>query len=387
LNVNGVRDLGEPLLPGAGLSVKNSSGVVVGTRVTNFTDPICFASLPPDSYTVTETNPYGFVSQTPDIWTAVVTIDHTTNVEFGDSVSAPHGLVSDTSRHHLFVASKNTKQVVVLDETNQRLLATVGVESIPWGIGLVNDRVFVANNNSRTVSVISAATLIKMADINLSGRCDGGPAHVAVNPNTNRVYVALYGIGRVAVIDATSNQLVGCLSAGQGTFGVAVNPTLGQLYVTNRDAMTLQVYDISTVPGSLIGTVPLGGVPFSVEADANTSRVYAMVAYDSPDYGNPNMLLAWEATASEISLVNLAIIGNTDDGGSIKVSQANGALYIAATHDNELEVLDPNTLSIVQRVSMTDPLDMAEDSELGWMYIGNRSTNAITIVSDSLTGP
>ncbi len=387
LNINGVQDLGEPLLAGAGITVQDSGSVVIGTRVTNGTSPICFPNLPPGTYRVTETNPPGFTATTPDIITANVVLGSTTNVEFGDAVSSPHGIVSDTSRNHLFIASGNTRWVVVLDETNQRVLTTPPVESRPWGIGLVNDRVFVANFNSASVSVIDAATLTKMTDIKLSGLCEGGPAHVAVNPNTKRVYVALYGIGRVAVIDATSNRLIGCLATGLGTFSVAVNPVLNQLYVTSRDAMTLQVFNISTVPGSLIQTESLGGSPFFVQADANTNRVYVMVAYDSPDYGNANNLLVYNASPVGISFANFATIGNTDDGGAIWVSRVNGALYVAAAHDNELQVIDPNTLAIVQRIHMTDPLAITENSGLGRMYISNRSTNAISIVSDNLSAP
>ena len=302
------------------------------------------------------------------------------------TVSEPKGMVSDTSRNRLYVASRNTNSVVVWDEIARSNLATIPVGSKPWGVGLVNDRVFVANNSSTSVSVMSAATMTKMTDINLNGKCDGGPANVAVNPVTKRVYVAMYGMGRVAVIDATNNTLVGCLTTGLGTFGVAVNQNLNQLYVTNRDGMNLQVFNISSVPGSLIKDVPLGGVPFFVQSNISTNEVYVMVAFDSPNYDNANNLQVYTATATDVSLTYATVIGNTSDGGMVWVSQASGALYVAATKNNQLQIVDPVTFAIVQTISMTDPFGITENRGLGRMYISNRNINSISIVSDEYGG-
>jgi len=391
MNGNQIFDPSEPLLRGAGVRVTNSSNVVVGSFVSNDTNARCLTDLPAGTYTVTEyVNTPSFALTTPDTQLASVTAGNSSNVYFGDSVSQPNGMVADTSRNHLYVTSKNTGWLLAWDETDNRILTTVWVGSQPWGVGLLNDRVFVAEWNSQVVAVIDAATQARIQDIDLAPICPGGPAHVAVNPNTNQVYVSIYSSpGRIAVIDAAALN-VSCitLTGGDGAFDVAVNPSLNQLYVTSRDSNSLQVFDVSTVPGSWRQTVTLGGSPFSVQTKPSTNQVYVAVALDAPVYENANTLQAYYATAAGITLplTRTATISDTHDGGAIWVSRKNGNLYIAATDANVVQIIHPVTLAILQTISMPSPSAITEDDKMvpGRMYIANRDANLITIISDNL---
>ena len=86
INNSTIRDPGEPLLPGALITITNSSGVVVGTYTTNgVSEPYCFTNLPPDTYTVREQNPPGYpISTTPDLWAVSITLRASITVPFGD---------------------------------------------------------------------------------------------------------------------------------------------------------------------------------------------------------------------------------------------------------------------------------------------------------------
>ena len=56
---------------------------------------------------------------------------------------------------------------------------------------------------------------------------------MAVNPNTNRIYVANYGSNNVSVIDGASNTVVATVAVGSDPDGVAVNPNTNRIYVAN----------------------------------------------------------------------------------------------------------------------------------------------------------
>ncbi len=86
-NANAVRD-GEPLLINALLTVKDSNGAIMGTRLTNGTEPFCLPNLPPGNYTITENNPNGYTSTTPDVVVVSVTSGGTQNIQFGDTLPA-----------------------------------------------------------------------------------------------------------------------------------------------------------------------------------------------------------------------------------------------------------------------------------------------------------
>ncbi|MBI3536475.1 MAG: hypothetical protein HY070_02760 [Chloroflexi bacterium] len=408
LNGNAIRNSGEPLLSNAVVTVKNSANVFIGSFTTNGTEPRCFTNLPPDVYIVTEQDPGGFFSTTSNLVAATVFSNVTTTVEFGDKqqiaqaptptptrtpapappitipgISEPKGMASLNNR--LYIASRNTNSVFVWDEIGATILKQIAVGTKPWGVAAVNNKIYVANNVSSSVSVISPTTLTKTKDLKFNGICDGGPANVAGDTTNNRVFVAIYG-NRVAVIDANSDTLVDCIPTDGGTFGVAYNPSLNQLYVSNRDGMSLQVFDVSTNPATLLQDEKLGGVPFFVEANLGTNEVYVMVAFNPPDYDQANNLEVFSAFPGGMALSLATIVGNTDDGGFIRVSQANAAIYVNATADNQLQVVDPVTFSVCATVNLTDPFGMTENPGLGRMYIGMRLANQLDIESDALCG-
>jgi YVTN family beta-propeller protein len=73
------------------------------------------------------------------------------------------------------------------------------------------------------------------------------PISVAVNPNTNMVYVANYLSGRVSVIDGTANSLVRDVPVGEFPINsVAVNPNTNMVYVANSNSSTVSVIDGTT---------------------------------------------------------------------------------------------------------------------------------------------
>jgi YVTN family beta-propeller protein len=67
------------------------------------------------------------------------------------------------------------------------------------------------------------------------------PWAVAVNPPTDRVYVANVGSFNVSVIDGGSNTLQATVPVGTQPCGVTVNPTTNLIYVANYGDDTVSV--------------------------------------------------------------------------------------------------------------------------------------------------
>jgi len=92
LDADGERDRGERYLSGALIEVRNQFGDLVGHCTTGATGLCAFTGLPPGTYTVSESNPEGYVSTTPDdveedIFSALVS-----EVYFGDKAQYDHFL-------------------------------------------------------------------------------------------------------------------------------------------------------------------------------------------------------------------------------------------------------------------------------------------------------
>ena len=74
-----------------------------------------------------------------------------------------------------------------------------------------------------------------------------GPWAVAVNPVTNKVYVANYNFipGEVTVIDGATN-VTKTVEAGYSPAAVAVNPVTNKIYVANFNGDSVTVIDGAT---------------------------------------------------------------------------------------------------------------------------------------------
>ena len=72
------------------------------------------------------------------------------------------------------------------------------------------------------------------------------PDGVAVNPNTNMVYVANAYSNMTSVIDSSTNTLVTTIAVGNSPSAVAVNPNTKMVYVVNYNDNTVSVIDGST---------------------------------------------------------------------------------------------------------------------------------------------
>ncbi len=102
------------------------------------------------------------------------------------------------------------ENVSASEKMNNMVTTTVPVGNYPYGVAVNPNgtKVYVANQNSNTVSVIDTATNNVTATVNTGI----GPQGIAVNPNGSRVYVTNGGSNNVSVIDTNNKQ---CYSYGK----------------------------------------------------------------------------------------------------------------------------------------------------------------------------
>jgi YVTN family beta-propeller protein len=73
------------------------------------------------------------------------------------------------------------------------------------------------------------------------------PVGIAVDPNTNRIYVSNSNNNTVSVIDGATNRVIGDpIPVGEGPRGIAVDPNTHLVYVTNPGSNTVSVIDGAT---------------------------------------------------------------------------------------------------------------------------------------------
>ena len=82
---------------------------------------------------------------------------------------------------------------------------------------------------------------------------------MAVNPNTNRIYVANYYSNNVSVIDGAGNTIVATVPVGNSPWGVAVDPNTNLIYVANYSSNSVSVIDGAS--NTVVGTIAVGTYP------------------------------------------------------------------------------------------------------------------------------
>jgi YVTN family beta-propeller protein len=98
------------------------------------------------------------------------------------------------------------------------------------------------------------------------------PSALAVNPETNQIYVVNAGDGTVTAIDGATNSTQ-TIAVGSSPGLVAVDPDIDKIYVTND----LANGSLTTIDGATGSTTTIGivGNPYAVTADPADHRVYA----------------------------------------------------------------------------------------------------------------
>jgi YVTN family beta-propeller protein len=208
--------------------------------------------------------------------------------------SGPNGIAYHPSGL-LYVSLEDSNKVAIINASTGAVTGTVNVGTNPAGVAVnpVTGKVYVANFGSTstaldTVSVISGTTVIKTINV------EDAPSQIAVNPVTNRIFVTNkghgdnYGYGSsVSVIDGSTDTVTKTVrlvtepptppTPGQGPHGIAVNPNTNKIYVAIIDSHQLVVIDGNNLDAPPTYVAPPLDVPiWMVAVNPDLNRVYAV---------------------------------------------------------------------------------------------------------------
>jgi YVTN family beta-propeller protein len=154
---------------------------------------------------------------------------------------------------------------VIYGATNTIETVTAGTNPYAVAVNPNTNKIYVANYGSNNVTVIDGAT-------NSTTEVSAGtnPFTVAVNPNTNKIYVANYGSDNVTVIDGATNSTT-TVTAGTFPYAAAVNPNTNKIYVANYGSNNVTVIDGAT---NSTTEVSAGTNPYAAAVNPNTNKIY-----------------------------------------------------------------------------------------------------------------
>jgi YVTN family beta-propeller protein len=197
--------------------------------------------------------------------------------------TTPSGIDVDLGTGRIFVTNRDSDTVSVIDgSTNEVINNSISVGSEPLDVAIDPDEkgskrlIFVSNSGSDTVSVIDGSTNEVIDTIKVGDE----PVDLAINTVTNRLYVANYQNNTVSVIDyyvadneELKNQTVASIQVGDEPTSIDLNSDTNVVYVSNSGSDTVSVIDGST--NEVINNITkVGTSPFSVEVNTEDNLVY-----------------------------------------------------------------------------------------------------------------
>jgi DNA-binding beta-propeller fold protein YncE len=212
---------------------------------------------------------------------------------------------------------------------------------------------------------------------------DEGVVNVAVNPNTNMVYVtATNGSDRVvSIIDGTTNQIVRHIPVDyDSTSAIAVNPNTNMVYAASDSENTISIIDGTT--NQIVGHVEINGHSGDIAIDPIHNRIYAGkvspnepiaiidgdknvivdhigIGYVTESIVNPNTNMVYAASKYEntISIINGTtnqIVGHIpaldyNERSAIAVNHNTNTIYVTATNgsDRVVSIVDGTTHELI----------------------------------------
>jgi LPXTG-site transpeptidase (sortase) family protein len=274
-NGNGIQDSGESALSGVTIELKNNLGTVIATTTTNTLGSYSFTSLAAGMYTVTETDPTGFISTTLNNVSVNLSAGTRATINFGDQTSgsaqiadpavtkfgSPNSsMVGSVVVYTLTVGNNGNANAtnVVLTDTKPAFLDIISITVSP-NPGLTpvkSGNTFTINFG--TVLPTDSYTVTVVTRVNSLGRPPGGSnnASIITSSPTDRTFNNAFS----AALQITS-------SSGGNVSGVHALPNTGfapgivtDLSRTPREEY-LSTDDVTLEIPSLGIKIPVVGVP------------------------------------------------------------------------------------------------------------------------------
>lgn len=197
----------------------------------------------------------------------------------GGLFSNTYGIAIDSLANKIYVLHGGgpwwdpINSVMVLDgATNTSIDVPVGYEPIYIAVNPVTNKIYMAAYNGR-ISVMDGATY------SVTHFPAGNVFSLTVNPATNRIYV---GGGGVTVIDGDTNDMTSFAPPGASiAVAIAFNSTTNDVYVLNQDYYynsNVMIIDHAT---NTTSSVEVGFRPTAIAVNSVTNRTYVSNTRDN----------------------------------------------------------------------------------------------------------
>ena len=242
-----------------------------------------------------------------------------------------------------YVANSGDGTVSVIDTaTNSMIGSPIPVGTTPWAIALTPDELFayVVNQGSNDVSVIDTAT---NTVVGMPIPVGNSPFDIEIVTTINGIYAYVSSQSgmpgsNITVIDTANQMIVMTIPIVTGPIGLTSTPD--GMYVYSADSTTNDVAVIDTSTNTVVGLpIPAGTFPYGIDIAQTVNGLYAYVANDN----SHDVIVINTATNM---VVGAPIVGGPGVNG-LAFTPDTSYLYITNQATNQVYILDTATNVLV----------------------------------------
>lgn len=221
-------------------------------------------------------------------------------------------------------------------------------------------------------SPVKAQVILDVIDLGSDG---GG---VAINPNTNRVYVAV--AGQLNVYNAQTHALITKIPLPENytkCYDVAVNDVTNRIY-----AVGFRTYVIDGNTNTVLWNFNKAGKEIAV--NPTTNRIYIATFVNYP-YGDPYVIHVLDGTNNtwlpDIHIASLASFESIH----LAVNPSSNLVYATFTGDDNLRVLDGNSHNELDRVYLENIGYVELNTGTNRVYVGTNYVDVAVLDGETYT--
>lgn len=253
----------------------------------------------------------------------------------------PIGIVSPPKTNKLYVSNEDSNSVSVVSKASLSVVGTIQLApgSKPHHINFSPDGqfVYVAEFGSNKIAVISTETDTLVAEFVTNPLPTARPHAVWISQDNKTIYVANAGANEIAALDAESGAILWSLPVGANPSEVLVTHNEKIAYVSVRNENKVKVIDLEA--RAIVGEIVVGTQPDTLRLTPN----------------GKTLVVTLRGTPAQISLVNVFktlsvqivnIVPGTTTGHHW-LSQNGRYSFVAVENPGSLAVVDNRTAQVV----------------------------------------
>ena len=278
----------------------------------------------------------------------------------------PGAIAADAAQKRLYVANNDDKTLSFI--VNDTVTRTIGIGDSVRALLFLEKYLFVGLDNKPEVLVLDPSSLVTITRITIPKAL--GIISLAGDAANHRLYASTYE--KIAVLDPVKWQYLSTFDVKDSYYTLLSNPqaktVLTNAYDSKSNSQYLVAYDPAS--GSERGRVKIGSDPRGAILNASGTRIYVANSYTN----DVSVIDARNMTA-------LATIPVGIQPNDLLLDENTHRLYVANYGGDNLNIVDTDNNQVVGTIPLgMIPTALLANESAGRVYVANASTDSVYVI-------